>query len=291
MTETDHTAPAASAPAGGEPPFVTQPEGMTEPSVGVPSGTADESRQLDDEPGDEGRGDHQDEEHGVKRPSRSQRLQRKVQLLTAELDELRRARVVRPHLDAAFDHADRPPHESDFNGDYLAYERALNAYTVRHAAREAVRQEANRDRIERVAAREVEHHRDRVIAHVERVEELREQVADYGAAMKVAATIPLRDEVAREILGSEKSALIQYHLAKNPSKAREINGLSGRELARAIGRLEGAVRLPAARRATGAAPPFHPLTGATGPAFDPFKAEMADYAANWKRRQAARHRP
>jgi hypothetical protein len=107
--------------------------------------------------------------------------------------------------------------------------------------------------------------------------------------MKVAATIKLREEVLDEILRSEKSALVQYHLAKNPEKARELNGLSGRELARAVGRLEGAVRLPA-KRATGATPPVQPLTGASGPSFDPFRSEMAAYAADYKRRQQARQR-
>jgi hypothetical protein len=33
-----------------------------------------------------------------------------------------------------------------------------------------------------------------------------------------------------------------------------------------------------------------PLTGATGPSFDPFRSEMAAYAADYKRRQQARQR-
>ena len=161
---------------------------------------------------------------------------------------------------------------------------------MRQAAREAVRSQVEREHAHRAALHEAANHRERVVAHYERVDELKDRVGDFDDAMKVAATINLRPDVAREILGSEKSALIQYHLAKNPDKARELNGLSSRELVRAIGRLEGAVRLPAARRATWATPPVHPLTGATSASFDPFKAEMDEFAAHWNAREAARRR-
>ena len=155
------------------------------------------------------------------------------------------------------------PQEADFNGDTVAYERALNAHSVRQAAREAIQQEVAREHVERLHTREAEAHREHVVAHLDRVEELKERVPDFSDAMKVAATIQLREEVLDEILRSEKSALVQYYLAKNPERARELNGLGGRELSRAVGRLEGAVRLPT-KRATGATPPVQPLTGASG---------------------------
>ena len=186
--------------------------------------------------------------------------------------------------------AEQPPREADFNGDRLAYLQAHQAFGMRQAAREAVRSQVEREHAHRAALHEAASHRERVVAHYERVDELKDRVGDFDHAMKVAASINLRPDVAREILGSEKSALIQYHLAKNPDKARELNGLSSRELVRAIGRLEGAVRLPAARRATWATPPVHPLTGATSASFDPFKAEMDEFAAHWNAREAARRR-
>jgi len=258
------------------------------PAAELPEPAPEAPEQLPPET-DEGQGeDHEDE--GSRRPSRSQRYQRKIALLTAENDDLRRrASIVHPTTDAFWPAQDRPPQEADFNGDTLAYERALNAHNVRQAAREAVRQEAERERGERLLAREAEAHREHVVAHVDRVEELKERVPDFHDAMKVAATIKLREEVLDEILGCEKSALVQYYLAKNPDRARELNGLTGRELARAVGRLEGAVRLPM-KRATGATPPVQPLTGASGPSFDPVRAEMAAYAADYKRRQQARGR-
>jgi hypothetical protein len=275
MVEDQSAAPAEIAPASGE----TSAQAPVTQHDDAPVQAAEPEKP--EAPGAEGNGD----EEG-KRPSRSQRLQRKVQLLTQEVDELRRT-AVRPQ-DAAPTLQYPPPREGDFNGDYLAYERALNAWNVEQAAVRAVRQVADAERNARSASHHAELRRERVIAHIERVEDLKDRVSDFDDTMKTAAGINLRDEVAAEILGSEKSALIQYHLAKNPDKARDLNGLTGRELARAVGRLEGAVRLPAAKRATDATPPVHPLTGAASPGFDPFRSDMDQYAANFRARQKAR---
>ena len=268
LVENQSFAPAENVPAAGEPSTPADPFGETQAQSAEPP---DEPSQHDAAPGEDG---GEDEERG-KRPSRSQRLQRKAQLLAAENEQLRRqlGAGARPQWDAAAHTSgaagDQPPWEADFGGDHLAF---------------------LREHAHRVALQEAASHHERVVAHYDRIDELRDRVGDFEDAMKVAATINLRDDVAREILGSEKSALIQYHLAKNPDKARELNGLSSRELVRAIGRLEGAVRLPAARRATGATPPVHPLTGATSASFDPFKAEMDEFAAHWNAREAARRR-
>lgn len=288
MSETDTSAPAApSAPAAGETAptaaeaaLATQQQTTTaEPAKPAPQ-TAD-----DGDDGDEG-------ETTGKKPSRSQRLQRKVQLLTAELDARNRQPEARPAQDAPAQRSEaaesKPPKEADFNGDYLAFERALNAWNVEQAAERAVTKVAERDRAQREQSTQAEIRRERVIAHIERVEDLKERTPDFDDVMKAAAGINLRDEVAAEILGSEKSALIQYHLAKNPDKARDLNGLTGRELARAVGRLEGAVRLPAAKKATDATPPVLPLNGGAGGSFDPARSDMDQYAANFRERQAAR---
>ena len=286
MVENQSFAPAESAPAAGEASTPADPYRETQAQW---ADTPEEPAQQDAAFGDNG----VDEERG-KRPSRSQRLQRKAQLLAAENEQLRRQLSgVRPDWDAAGARApmqDQPPREADFNGDQLAFLRAHQAFGMRQAAREVVRSQVDREHAHRAALHDAANHHECVVAHHERVDELKDRVGDFDHAMKVAATVNLRPDVAREILGSEKSALIQYHLAKNPDKARELNGLSSRELVRAIGRLEGAVRLPAARRATWATPPVHPLTGATSASFDPFKAEMDEFAAHWNAREAARRR-
>ena len=284
MVENQSFAPAESAPAAGEASTPADPFGETQAQWAE---TPEEPAQQNAAFGEDGEG-----EERSRRPSRSQRLQRKAQLLSAENEQLRRqlGAGVRPAWDAAAAPGDQPPHEADFNGDRLAFLRAHQAFGMRQAAREAVRSQVEREHAHHAALHDAASHRERVVAHYERIDELKDRVADFDHAMKVAATINLRPDVAREILGSEKSALIQYHLAKNPDKARELNGLSSRELVRAIGRLEGAVRLPAARRATWATPPVHPLTGATSASFDPFKAEMDEFAAHWNAREAARRR-
>ena len=286
MVENQSFAPAESAPAAGEASTPADPFGETQA----------QGAETPEEPTQNAAfGEDGEDEERSRRPSRSQRLQRKAQLLSAENEQLRRqlGAGVRPAWDAAarmMDAADQPPREGDFNGDHLAFLRAHQAFGMRQAAREAVRAQVEREHAHRAALQDAASHRERVVAHYERIDELKDRVGDFDDAMKVAATINLRPDVAREILGSEKSALIQYHLAKNPDKARELNDLSGRELVRAIGRLEGAVRLPAARRATWATPPVHPLTGATSASFDPFKAEMDEFAAHWNAREAARRR-
>ena len=265
MTDSEQFAPADDVPAAettpaDEPRTPEELAAETEPAPDAAQG---------DEPGP------------PKRASRSQRLQRKVQLLTAELEQLRSA--ARPP-DAGFAAEDMPPHEADFDGDFLGYERALNAYHVRQATRDAVRREAERERGERSAALHAEMQRDRAIAHLDRIDEIRERVPDFEETVRAAAGVKLRNEVVDAILGSDKSALIQYHLAKNHDRAYELNSLTGLELARAIGRLEGAVRLPA-RRATDATPPLPPLSGAAMPPFDPARAEMDAYVANFAARK------
>lgn len=170
--------------------------------------------------------------------------------------------------------SEKEPQEADFNGDPFAFDRAWNAWNTRKIIREENsladkrRQSVERDD----ALREV------VIAHEERVEEAREQISDYDKVL-ASAHVPVSPDVGREILASDKSALLAYHLAKNPEKLQVLNGMTGKELAREIGRLEGSVRMPAANHKTNAPSPIQPLKGGAAPAFDPSKSSMEDYIA------------
>jgi hypothetical protein len=58
--------------------------------------------------------------------------------------------------------------------------------------------------------------------------------------------------------------------------------MSGRELAREMGRLEATVKLPTAKKQTTAPPPLEPLKGGASGSFDPEKASMDDYVAKRK---------
>jgi hypothetical protein len=108
--------------------------------------------------------------------------------------------------------------------------------------------------------------------------------------LKSGGQVPVAPQVADEILNSEKSALLQYHLAKNPDKLKELNQMSGRELAREIGRLEGRVHLPKAKTATEASPPLTDVKGGAAAAFDPHKTDDMDAFATWLRDDLAKRR-
>ena len=145
--------------------------------------------------------------------------------------------------------------------------------------RDAVRKEVDRARTQEQRQRQAEAFHESVAAHEERMEEARERIADFDTVVRAATGLRVEQHVASEILDSDKSALLQYYLAKNPDKLRELNGMSGRALAREIGRLEGRVHLPKAKQATEANPPLNPIKGGAAPAFNPATASMDDYVA------------
>ena len=84
---------------------------------------------------------------------------------------------------------------------------------------------------------------------------MRERIADFDGALKSMQGVFVNDAVIDEIQASDKGPLLAYHLARNPERLRELNGLTGRELAREIGRLEGSVRMPAGNKQTNAGKP------------------------------------
>lgn len=170
---------------------------------------------------------------------------------------------------------DKEPQEADFNGDYIAFERAKTAYEVR----KVVREENQRLEAGKRSSEQAEEWREHVTAHEERIEEARDVITDFDEVMATAKDIRINPEVGKEILLSEKSALLSYYLAKNPDKALALNGMTGRELAREIGRLEGSVRMPAAKKQTAAPAPITNIKGGAAPSFDPSSSSMEEYVA------------
>lgn len=201
---------------------------------------------------------------------KNQVLQRENADLLRRLEEAERRSTP---ADAKTD--DKEPQEADFNGDYFAYERAKTAYEVR----KVVREENQRIEDGKRSNEQSDAWRERVIAHEERVEEAKDVITDYDEVMASAKDIKVSPEVGKEILMSEKSALLSYYLAKNPDKALALNGMTGRELAREIGRLEGSVRMPAAKRQTAAPAPITNIKGGAAPSFDPSASSMEEYVA------------
>ncbi len=236
-------------------------------------------------------------EDGEKKPKNvpgSQRLKRRLELIEAdylsqqqELETLRREKQQATPKTDGKPGVDREPTEADFPNDWFAFQESKTAWTARQAIRDEfnrVRDEQNRSQTERVQS---ERNRERLEAYREYADEVRERIPDFDKVVSTASNVTVKDELASEILSSEKSALLQYHLAKNPDKVRELNNLSGRELAREIGRLEARVHLPTAKKATEASPPPSQVRGAAAASVDPQTGpdDMNAYVA-WRKKQA-----
>jgi len=207
---------------------------------------------------------------------REQRLLNELSARDRELEELRSK--VAPAARTASDNDPKPPREEDFNGDFFAYQTAKTAYEAGKAAAEAVEKRLGaREQSDR-QAKQAEMTRERDVAHLERVEDAREVIADFDQVMKGMDGVQVRQDVIDEIKSSENSALLAYHLAKNPDKLNALNSMSARELAREMGRLEATVKMPEAKRATTAPAPLSRPRGGAAP-----QSQESDLAAYLKR--------
>lgn len=264
----DETNEQVNAPAEGE--VQINDEAQAEQAKG------DQGEEQKDAPKpEEGDDEQEGDQDRPKRLSGAQRLKRRNEFLLneiaqrdRELEELRRQASPKAG-------EEQEPKEADFNGDWQAYERARNAHEIRKVLREERQRELEAQR----STAQVNAIRELRLAHAEREDEARETITDYDKVVHAAKDIRISPEVVREILASEKSALLTYYLSKNPEKALALNAMSGRELAREIGRLEGSVRMPAAKKQTNTPPPLSKVAGGAAQSFDPKAASMDDYIA------------
>lgn len=243
--------------------------------------TATESEETP--PADEG-----EQDEPKKKPSGSERLKRRLALIQADADALAREneelkrQTVAGSTREGKPGVDRPPTEADYPNDYLAFEAARSEWNIRKAIREEI---SARERNSREAQlREIR--QERLEAYHENVETVRERIPDFDKVVRAAESVSVSPALAEEIMSSDKAALLQYHLAQKPDLVRELNGLSGRELAREIGRLEARVHLPTAKKATEASAPPSQVRGAAAPPVDPQTGpdDMNAYVA-WRRKQ------
>ena len=208
------------------------------------------------------------EDDKPKKPSGAQRAKIKEQRLLSELsaaqqriDELTRSAPAQ----TAGETDDKPPREEDFNGDYFAWQRALTAHEAGKAAREAIeKQFRNKEDSER-STKQAEIVRERAVAHAERVEDAREVIADFDKVMEAMKGVNVRQDVIDEIMQSDSSAVLTYHLAKHPDKLFAMNAMTPKELAREMGRLEATVQLPSPKKQTTAPTPFSAVKGGASP--------------------------
>jgi hypothetical protein len=210
----------------------------------------------------------------------SQKWKARALALEAELEQARAQRGIEPTIPGLGD----PPKEADYPGDYLAFERASTAY---EAAKRILTAQAEAGKQAREAERAflaAEQER----AYVEAKAKVRAVIPDFDKVLAESANSQIipTPELAREIMSSEKAPLLQYHLSRpeNWNLLREINQLSGRELARQIGRLEGRLHMPRARTQTNAPEPIRPVGGGSSPGFNAQTASHDELKAMFARK-------
>jgi hypothetical protein len=266
------------AAAPGDEPIVNLDQPETPAAEAGAEGEAKEEAEKPEGAGDDAGGEGQSEDDKPKKLSGSRRERLRNEQLRRENEELRSRMDALERRSQAGGGEDKEPQEADFNGDIFKFEREWNAWNTR----KIVSEDRQRDQQSRSQAAQTEQLREMVVAHEDRVEEAREKIDDYDKVLASAKHVPVTDAVAREILSSDKSALLSYYLAKNPDKLQALNEMSGSKLAREIGRLEGMVRMPASNQKTSAPAPITSLKGGAAPAFDPAKSSMDDYIAKRK---------
>jgi hypothetical protein len=203
--------------------------------------------------------DKEDDEDKPRKRSGIQRLKARADHLASEL-AARERQLEEVQRRVSSEPAEKEPVEADFP-DFFAYQRALNAYDTRRVLRE----ERQKDTTSNIQNERNALQRERVEAHKDRVEAAKEFIKDYDAVIQASSSIAIKPEVAEEILSSDKSELVAYHLAQNPDKLRALNSMTPRELAKEIGRLEASVKAPSAKTQTSAPPPASRVKGGASP--------------------------
>lgn len=158
-----------------------------------------------------------------------------------------------------------PPKEADYRGDYLEYDRDLTAYKLdRRIVERQVRMEAQNHEVLRH-----QQMREAAETHFDRVSEFKERTPDYDQVMQQAqaAGLKVSNVVEDLLIESEHSAQLQYYFAKHPDALDQVNQMTERQAARAIGNLEAQISVPQRRnnQQTRAPAPFRPLSGGAAP--------------------------
>ena len=149
-----------------------------------------------------------------------------------------------------------PPKEADFKGDYIGFEREMQAYL---SEKRVVTREVKKQFVQAV---ETEQNRmvELVADHKSRVAKFKTQVKDYDAIM-AKATVPVAPHVERLILHSNKSHRIGLVLAQDQALLTRLNHSPPEEVARELGRIEGKLSRPQKPQQTQARKPIAPLKG------------------------------
>lgn len=146
---------------------------------------------------------------------------------------------------------------------YLENELAAREQRIQELERHIGERDANERQSE--ADRQAEAQRKRDEAHRERVNGAKTAIPDFDRVMASMRGKTIHEDLLGDVLASEKSALLAYHLASNPDQLEKLNTMSERDRVREIGRLEGTLKMPAGKKLTTAPPPPATLRGGAAP--------------------------
>lgn len=261
MLEDDNLNPVAGEPAGD----------VTNPSEEAAAAAPEKDTKAT--PTEEGAGEKDTpdagEDAGEKRKSGSARKTERIRELEAKLAELEQ-RVKAPEPEA-------PPKLEDYP-DWDAHQRAVARFEARQEYREQSQQQAKSELTEARQAML----RETVEAHQSRVIEARERIPDFDKTLKAfrdAGHQPPSPEVYSFILESEKSPLLEVHLATRPELVRELNNLNPVAAARRIGQIEARLSYPAPKTQSAAPAPMGAVKGGASPQKDPSSLSYAEFKA------------
>jgi hypothetical protein len=182
--------------------------------------------------------------------------------------------------------------------DYGAYVEALADWKADEKVKAAL---AERDK----AAAETKQTETRQSTWQQRKAEAAKTIPDIDAVLS-ASEVPLSADVQAELLDSEFGPQIAYHLDKHPEIAEKLNGMTDKQVAREIGRLEATMGTAApapvvegettpdpepapvvTKKTTSAPPPVKPIGQGRSTQVDLSKASMDDYVAARKAQGAS----
>lgn len=188
------------------------------------------------------------------------RLKARHERLLAQIEADRQARSRQEQPE------EKEPRVEDFNGDYLAFEKASVAF----AARQAIREEMSQARQQEHQVREAQSKQEVIEDFFERTEEVKTKFKDFDDAINglYGSFGPLPNLIRDKIAEADNGPQILYYLAKNSAAARELYEATPVDALYQIGRLDEKLALPEARKQTKAPPPINSPKGGASPPMD-----------------------
>lgn len=255
-TDTPTDGLAAEAPAESK---TSQPVAAEEATPVIE--TEKDTAETDKPEGDKPAGEDESDVEKPKRRSGYERMKRRALMAEAELANARLKSLDAPETKSD----DKAPREEDFGGDWGKFVAATAAYEASKAVKETLRadkQETLKDRASGIQREVMADFEERAEAYKATAKDFDEVVGKF-----VQGGGKFADHVRDLVVDSDKGPELAYFLAKNPSKAIELNTMSPLRAAREIGALETTLSRPPTK-ATRATPPVSAPKGGTAPPQD-----------------------